>query len=215
MMGVSLNDLGAEQQAFYALQLALGVVFVLSCVPKLRDWSTFARTVQDYQVAGPRASRAAASIVVGIECLLAISFFTGAFLEPAIGVAVLLLFAFAAATALNLRRERDISCGCFGDRSERISGRTLVRIGLLIVAAVILGAALVTGQAAPTTLGDLTAEGASGAEYLVDIAGISAAMLLLGAWTLHGDALAYVLRGAVRGAAHRPYRSAGKPTRTD
>ena len=194
MTVAALEDLGTVQHLAYVLQLTLGAVFGLSAIPKLRAPSTFADTVAEYEVVGPRLARLAAPAVIAVECLLAVCLLTGALVEPALALAGLVLVGFAAVTALNLRRERDVPCGCFGDAAERVSVRGLVRVGLLLLALLALAAALAVGEANAITAGDLADDGWSALRYLVSIGGTTAAVMLAAALALRARELRPVLR---------------------
>lgn len=189
----SLEELGAVQHLAYVLQLTLGSVFLLSAIPKLRNPSQFAHTVADYNIVSPRLARIAAPTVIAVECFLAFSLLTGALIEAGLALAGTTLAAFGVVTAVNLRRERDVPCGCFGDSSERVSAVGLMRVGLLLLALFGLVAALASGEATATTASDLVADGFSALRYLVAIGGTAAALMLTAALALRARELSPVL----------------------
>jgi hypothetical protein len=76
--------------------------------------------------------------VIAIEVFLAGALLTGSLAGIALPLTILLLVAFLMAVLINLDRGRKVPCGCFGDRSEIISGRVLVRVVLLLTAATLL-----------------------------------------------------------------------------
>jgi lysylphosphatidylglycerol synthetase-like protein (DUF2156 family) len=183
---------GAGQQLAYALQLGLGVTFLLAAAPKLRDPSSFYATVVEYRIIGPRASKLVAASLIAVECFLALGFLTGAAIEPVLALALATLGVFAVATAVNLRRDRRVSCGCFGDPAETISPRSLARIGLLACGVIVLAAAFSSDGASVTTLAGLSAQGGA-PEYVVETAGLAGALSLVAIWLLHFREFAYVL----------------------
>jgi hypothetical protein len=197
-----MDELGVGHHVVYALQLVLGGVFVLSVAPKLRDPRTFARTVADYRILGPRASLLAAPLVIAVECALALAFLTGTLTAVALPLAGLTLASFGIAGAINLRRGRDVSCGCFGDPSEQVSARTLVRLGVLLAAVTALALAFATGAASETTLAELTAT-ESPAGYLIDVVGIALVLGFAAVWALEAENVGKALRSMGRRPSSR------------
>ena len=162
-------------------QLGLGLVFALSAVPKLRRPLSFAANVEEYRVLPRRASRALAFPLIAVELALALAFLAGAPAAPALAASIALLAVFLLAVAVNLRRGRRVSCGCFGSSGERISRRAAARLLLLLVAAatlLLLSAAGYAGDAGLTALGTVPLEDVLSAWLL------AAALLLLGSWAL-------------------------------
>src|SRR4051812_40905851 len=102
----------------YVLQLGLGVTFLLAALPKLRRPRAFAQTVGEYGLVPGRAAIAVAPALLVLESFLAASLLTGWAARVAVVVASATLVGFAAAVAINLRRGRIVSCGCFGDPAE-------------------------------------------------------------------------------------------------
>lgn len=121
-------------------RLALGSIFLVAGLIKLRDLASLERAVAGFQL-GPRAMTSAFS-----RCLIAAEVTTGAALMTgfqtriAALMAIGLLILFAGAIAINLARGHHPACGCFGSQSERISPRSLIRVGMLLgLAAVTFG----------------------------------------------------------------------------
>src|SRR5688572_2451657 len=98
----------------FASQIALGIVFLLSVLPKLRAPFTFAESVVEYKILPAKAAYMFALILIPAEALLAISFLTGWLTSITLPLATVMLIAFLVAVGINLRRGRRISCGCFG-----------------------------------------------------------------------------------------------------
>jgi hypothetical protein len=138
-------------------------------------------------------------VFVAIECFLAFAFLTGWMTPAALLLAAATLLAFAAAVAINLRRGRRIPCGCFGGESERISGRSLVRLSMLL-AAVLLLAVVPASRVTVTTLPE---NGLSALAYLVEAGSVALFLVLAGAWLLSLPELVFTLRQL------RPARRAG------
>lgn len=185
-----LGDWEMTHHVAYGLQLALGAVFVLSVIPKLQRPREFARTVANYKVVSPALSRAVAPAVIAAEAFLAGSLLTGWLAEAALPLAIVLLLAFAAGVALNLRRGRDISCGCFGERAEPISPRTLVRLAVILLAVCLVIAA----DGSPFAFGSAHPDDATALEYAVQAGAIGAALAVIAVWLLHLPEIASVVR---------------------
>jgi hypothetical protein len=115
-----------------AAQLSLGIVFLLSVIPKLRQPRAFAQSVAAYDILPTRLSHLFAFVLIPLEAFLAIAFLTGWSVNLAMPLAAVVLVTFLAAVGINLRRGRTIACGCFGDARELISPRTGVRLLLLL-----------------------------------------------------------------------------------
>lgn len=122
----------------FASQIALGIVFLLSVLPKFRAPLTFAESVVEYKILPAKTARVLALALIPMEALLAISFMIGWLTDTALPLAMVILIAFLIAVGINLRRDRRISCGCFGDSNEYISPRTFARLLLLLVAVLLL-----------------------------------------------------------------------------
>lgn len=188
MLTVDYPDPGLAQDFGYAVQLALGVVFTASVVPKLRRPRDFRRIVADYRIFQGAATAASGAVIIA-EVGLAVSFLTGEAMAAALPVAFLLLAVFATATALNLRRGRDIDCGCFGRPDERISARSLTRLALLGVGVLGLIVGSVVGAVRPTTVGGLISQGSPSLVYVLLVTEFSVFAGCAATWLLHANRL--------------------------
>jgi hypothetical protein len=197
---LAVSGFGITRDLTYALQLALGFVFAFAAIPKIFQPVRFSRTISDYQLLPGPLTRTAAFCVITVESFLALAFLTGWLVAIAIPVAVCVLLSFAAGVAINLRRGRRPACGCFGNQGEPISGRSLSRLSILI-AAVLLLAAL---PASPVAIGDLVDMGSSALRYLVEVAALTAFVLLAATWSLSLPELAFTLRHLTGGASTLP-----------
>lgn len=162
-------------------QLGLGLVFALSVVPKLRRPRSFARNVEEYRLLPRRASLAVAVPLIAVELALALALLAGTQTGPALLLVLALLAVFLAAVAVNLRRGRRVACGCFGDRAEPISGRSVARLLVLAAAA---GALLVLRAAGYGRDAGLTSLGAVPLTDLLSSWLLAVALLLLASWAL-------------------------------
>jgi Methylamine utilisation protein MauE len=191
-MPISHLDVGS--QLAYAVQLALGIVFTLAALPKLRSWRAFAHTVARYRLLPRRLVRPFATAAVATESFLAVTFVTGWLLPVALPLAATALALFAVAVGVNLRRGRRIPCGCFGGEGERISARSLARLGVLLAGVVLVAAVRPAG----VTVTALVREGAPALRYLAGVGGVAAFLFLATAWLLSLPELASLWRGGSR-----------------
>jgi uncharacterized membrane protein YphA (DoxX/SURF4 family) len=169
----------------HALQLSLGMVFLAGAVPKWRAPDAFARTVAEYRLAPAAFSPFVARALMAAEALLAAALLAGLLVWLAAPVALALLLIFTAAVGINLQRHRQIPCGCFGAGSETISGRSLLRLALLLVAAA--GASLLVDvlRMPPISLTPLGSGRWPTADEVVAAGVLCLSLLLIGMWLLH------------------------------
>jgi hypothetical protein len=180
-------------------------VFLLAVVSKLRHPAAFARTVIDYGLLPRRVAGAVAAGLITLESFLASSLLAGWLLTIAGPLAAGTFFSFATAVGVNLGRRRDVRCGCFGGLSERISSRTLIRLGLLLAGSVSL-IALTAVAPDPPTIQTLISVGAPALAYLLEIGVVATSLVFASLWLLDLPAALVVLRqlanaGRSRGVA--------------
>jgi hypothetical protein len=184
-----LIALAFGQELAHTFQLALGAVFLPSAAPKLRHPAVFRRTVAEYRLLPRRLTLPVAALVIGLELLLAIAFLIGWMAEAAVPLAGAMLVGFSVAIAINLHRGRRISCGCFGGDAETISMRSLGRLSMLSLVVVLLAVL----PAFPVTMGEIAADEASAAAYLIPVVTAAGALLLSGLWLTNAREAAFVL----------------------
>jgi hypothetical protein len=117
----------------FILQLAIGIIFSISVVAKLRDPKSFVRGVRDYNIVGASLSGAVSFAVILLEGGLAFAHLTGWLLATFLPLGILMLLAFSLAVAVNLGRGRTLPCHCFGHGHETISLRTSFRLILIML----------------------------------------------------------------------------------
>lgn len=118
----------------FGCRLLLAAVFLVAALNKLfrrHGLAEFRSSLAAFGVR-PRWRPAAAAVVVAGEL-------TAAALLPAeitalagLGIGVALLIAFTSAIALTLQRGTPANCRCFGESSQPLSGRHLVRNAILL-----------------------------------------------------------------------------------
>jgi putative oxidoreductase len=119
------------------LSTALGIIFLVSAVPKLRHPNGFILAVLEYRVLSPHLSWFYARLIPPLEFLLALMLLTGTAVRSAAVVMSVLLLSFIIAVGINLARGRDLDCHCFGKAARRpIGWRLLLQDVALLVAAI-------------------------------------------------------------------------------
>lgn len=183
---MQLPDHDAVAFLAHSLQVSLGFLFMLAVIPKLSSPGRFSKNVAEYRVVPRRASRWLAGALIGSEVVLAVTLMSGLLVEVTLPIAAITATAFIVGVGINLERGRQIPCGCFGlrDDRERISSRSVVRLVFLLLAVSVLMAAFYSGATYPVSLFSLSGDGAAVLAYLVDLAALCAAILLLASWLL-------------------------------
>jgi Methylamine utilisation protein MauE len=128
-----------QNQMAFVVQLAVGLVFLLSVRGKLMNPLGFARGVIEYRILPDRVSYLAGLLLIPTEILLAATHLTGWLLSFGVLSGIVVLTCFMAGVAINLRRGRLLPCHCFGaSKGDVISGRTLARLALLMAGELLL-----------------------------------------------------------------------------
>jgi hypothetical protein len=175
------------------LQLALGGVFLVSSLGKVRDPKAFLRGVAEYEILPVPLAYAFGAVLIPAEAFVALALLSGLAVGVALPLATALLLVFGVAVAINLRRERDLLCHCFGSPGgERLSARSLVQLGLLT------GVALFAWSGGGESLRAL-----AGPEDAIAAVTLAVACLLAGLWLLQADEVVRLYRRACRTCARR------------
>jgi hypothetical protein len=159
---------------------SLGIVFLLAAIGKMRHPGLFAEAVRNYEILPGPLVPLSAAILIGVESFLATAFLTGLLIEIATPLAAATLLVFVAAVTINLVRKRSIPCGCFGESQERISTRTLIRLALLLLGVLLVGATIVM-QGSGDRIAILEAQGLS---YRLEMGCLAIATNLVVMWGL-------------------------------
>ena len=121
-----------------ALRLLLGAVFIYAAYTKLRQsWLLFALSIDSYQLLPEWAVFMLARTLPVFELTLGILLIAGVWLRYVSIVAAAILGVFFSAMVVSYFRGAAIDCGCFGV-GEPLSGKTLARDGVLLMAALLL-----------------------------------------------------------------------------
>jgi uncharacterized membrane protein YphA (DoxX/SURF4 family) len=129
------------QLVVVALRFALGALFVIAGLLKLRDPAGFAQEIANYQLAPALAPYLAVvlptvEVVAGFSLVAAPAAWRRA---GALAVAGLMVM-FLAATLVVIARGVNIECGCFGTGSGPVGWSTVLRDLALLGLAVLLAA---------------------------------------------------------------------------
>jgi hypothetical protein len=111
------------------------LVFGAAVAGKIKYRHELAGVVANYHLLPERLAAPAAWMVVGLECLAALSLVSSMWLAAGATLAIALLAGFALAMGINLARGRsEIDCGCFQSGLRQRLSVTLVVRNLLLAA---------------------------------------------------------------------------------
>jgi uncharacterized membrane protein YphA (DoxX/SURF4 family) len=117
----------------------LALVFIAAALPKIAARRDFERAVSNYDLLPASLVPVAASWLPRLEIVFSLALLIGFAVKPIAALCVVLLMGFSLAIAVNLRRGRRFSCGCFSTIAPRTIGWPLVvgDIGLAALAALV------------------------------------------------------------------------------
>lgn len=123
--------------SIFVIRILLGVIFILSSIPKIKQPYDFLASVYNFELVGPKLGMMVAMTLPWLElfagiCLIGGIFVSGAFLVcSAMGA----MFVYVIISALVQGLE--ISCGCFGASStDTVNYNTLIRAGAILIFAI-------------------------------------------------------------------------------
>lgn len=131
------------------VQIALGVIFVASSIPKIIDPPSFAQMIYNYRLVPGFALNAMALGMPWLEMLCGLALILGVWRRSAAAIVGALLLAFIIALSINLARDNAVNCGCFDLSSASKTHAELITemefvivrdIGMLLMVAQILWA---------------------------------------------------------------------------
>jgi uncharacterized membrane protein YphA (DoxX/SURF4 family) len=162
----------------------VALVLVTAAVPKLVDAREFERVVTNYELLPSRLVRPVALWLPRLELACGLALLLGVAVKPVVAAAGLLLLVFAGAVALNLKRGREIDCGCYGSIAPRRIGWPLVAGDVLLAAIAILAALADPGALALLTVGHQTTSLSDGNALAVLLfsAALVVAYLTISSW---------------------------------
>ncbi len=122
-----------------ALSVSLGIIFLMSAIPKLRRPNGFLFAVLEYRILPPFLSKFYGRLLPPLELFLALLLFTGTNVRLAASVLSLLICSFLIAVSINIARGRDLDCNCFGTKlRRRIGWSLLIEDGILLISTIVL-----------------------------------------------------------------------------
>jgi hypothetical protein len=120
------------------IQLAIGLVFLLSSAGKLRDRRGFSDGLISYRIIPEAWARPTSVTVIALEVFVALSHLSGYLPQVGVLIGLGLISMFALAVGVNLKQGRSVPCFCFGTSESYISITTLVRLAFLAAGEVVL-----------------------------------------------------------------------------
>lgn len=167
------------------VEIAVGLVFTLAALGKLRDPAAFVHGVIAYDVLPPLIAKVYGIVLIPLEMIIGVGLLTGWAVGPAAIAGLFLLVSFLLAVGLNMRRHHQVLCYCFGGSSkEIISIRSLARIVLLILAIsiILFGLAIRREETLSATFVISTTDNS----FIINVMQLTLALFLLmcGMWLL-------------------------------
>lgn len=131
------------------IQIALGIVFLVSAVPKISDPPGFAHMIYNYRLTPGALVNGLALVLPWVELIVGLALVLGVWRREAAIVAGILLVVFVVAIGINLARGHAVDCGCFDVRAAGKSREEMLAdmrwvvirdVGLLLLVAQVLAA---------------------------------------------------------------------------
>lgn len=123
---MQLTPSAGWKTATVAIRMALGAVFLISCIDKIAAPRVFAEMVANYQILPPPLVTATAVVLPWIEALCGLALVLGRFDHGAALLVCLMMTVFIGVTAYNQYRGLNIACGCFSLAAAEPSNIILV-----------------------------------------------------------------------------------------
>jgi len=133
---MKINKHTFADSSVFIIRILLGVIFVLSSIPKIKQPYDFLASVYNYEIVGPKLGMFAAMAMPWLELFVGICLVGGLFLSGAFLAAMAMGAMFVYVIISALYQGLEISCGCFGASStDIINYTTLIRAGFVLVLA--------------------------------------------------------------------------------
>jgi uncharacterized membrane protein YphA (DoxX/SURF4 family) len=131
------------------VRLALGCLFISSSLSKIQQAYDFLHDVYNYEIVGPKLGLLVAMVLPWMELVVGVCLRGGIFISGALLVCVGMAAMFSSVIVWALYQGLDISCGCFGSGTDKVTYLTLMRalVILLVSAAAYFGAIFYLPQA--------------------------------------------------------------------
>lgn len=119
-------------------RVAIGLVFAISSISKMRDIAQFKLTVRDFHILPSTISGTVAVLFVGSEfAVVLLALLDGMFLFGSFILAIVLLLLFCIALISVLSRRVALSCNCFGTSNTPVSYADVWRNAAFILCALV------------------------------------------------------------------------------
>jgi len=131
---MKFNKEKALSTSVFIIRVTLGIIFILSSIPKIKQPYDFLASIYNFEIAGPKLGMLVAMSLPWAELLAGICLVGGVFVSGALLVcsAMGAMFVFVIVSALV--QGLKISCGCFGSSSTDVIGYyTLIRAGTILI----------------------------------------------------------------------------------
>lgn len=177
-----------KAEPYNAFQIAIGLVFLLSCLAKVGAPREFRNGLVDLELFPRRLTSVVAGFVICIEGLIAITHITGLRVWETSIVSLVFLASLGSINTSVLVRGGRQPCLCFSPKSDELmSGISLARIGMLFIAETTVALGISVGTYKPQPLSALS----NGPEPL-----LASVLLILSAfWILQAPAISMLLKG--------------------
>jgi uncharacterized membrane protein YphA (DoxX/SURF4 family) len=119
-----------------AARVALGALFVVAGIAKLREGGAFVEEIANYRLVSTQLAPWLAATLPGVEVACGMALVLGRWTRAAASIAAALLAVFTAATAQAVARGINLDCGCFGAASSgNVTMLTVLRDAALLAVA--------------------------------------------------------------------------------
>ncbi|MDP2208793.1 MAG: MauE/DoxX family redox-associated membrane protein [Bacteroidota bacterium] len=123
----------SNKYLLFVFRLAVGFVLIIAAIPKIADPSSFAKSIEAYQLIPTILINLTALLIPWAELLIGIFLIVGVMLRGSAILSASLFAAFSIIIAVSLLRGLTIDCGCFGPNSSPLSWmRFWEDIGLML-----------------------------------------------------------------------------------
>jgi uncharacterized membrane protein YphA (DoxX/SURF4 family) len=111
------------------VRLGLGLIFIMSSVPKIQQPYAFLGSIYGYELVGPKMGVLVTMVLPWVELFTGVCLVGGVFVGGALLASMGMGVLFTVVLASALYRHLDISCGCFSSNpgAGKISYITLIR----------------------------------------------------------------------------------------
>lgn len=128
-------------------RISIGLLLIFSGIMKWKngtDW--LYRKVMSFEVVSPDFARWATTVMPGVEVALGTLYLLNILPIETSYMIITLLSIYTTGVAVAIRRDLDINCGCFGEKSSRIHHSIIYRNIALIFLAMCIARAVISSR---------------------------------------------------------------------